>query len=99
METRGTLAEWNADRRCLVVHGAAKVPFFKAAAARKFACPAEDVDIHEDKAIFNASELSFAEIATEGMEANVTELALTVSSSDPHREIALLAAARKARTP
>ena len=33
-------------------------------------------------------------------EANVTELALTVSSSDPHREIALLgAAARKARTP
>jgi 5,10-methylenetetrahydromethanopterin reductase len=32
-------------------------------------------------------------------EANVTELALTVGSSDPHREIALLgAAARKART-
>ena len=28
METRGILAEWNADRRRLVVHGAAKVPFF-----------------------------------------------------------------------
>jgi carbon-monoxide dehydrogenase large subunit len=39
----------------------------KAAAARKFACPAEHVAVHEDKAIFNASELSFAEIATEGI--------------------------------
>jgi carbon-monoxide dehydrogenase large subunit len=39
----------------------------KAAAARRFACPAEDVAIHEDKAIFNASEVSFAEIATAGI--------------------------------
>jgi aerobic carbon-monoxide dehydrogenase large subunit len=39
----------------------------KTAAARKFGCAVEDVVIQEDKAVFNAAALSFAEIATEGI--------------------------------